>query len=179
MLLPSSVPRSGPARVPRQVDRNGVLPGHAATVRCCGVEEATARRGRTGRNRRPRQEPEVRHRRPRVDQVRRGVALPGEQIVGRVSEVGPLEVRTSVIAIRRRRGAPDAGAVRFHALERESGRFRRILEIPCPVDTRGIRAKYEAGLLTITLPKIEDRRGERRKVPIESVTTKPARARRT
>ncbi len=57
--------------------------------------------------------------------------------------------------------------VRFHCMERDVGRFRRVLEIPCPVDTAGIRARYAAGILTITLPKIEDRRGERRKVPIE------------
>lgn len=82
-----------------------------------------------------------------------------------------LEVSRDLIVIegeRARHQGTEAGSVRFHALERESGHFRRILEIPCPVDTRGIRARYHAGLLTITLPKIEDRRGERRRVQIES-----------
>jgi len=83
-----------------------------------------------------------------------------------------LEVSRDLIVVEgdrlRRRARGNEGSVRFHALERETGRFRRILEIPCPVDTRGIRARYDAGLLTITLPKIEDRRGERRKVPIET-----------
>lgn len=90
-----------------------------------------------------------------------------------------LEVSRDLIVVegnRPRRRGNSEGSVRFHALERESGRFRRILEIPCPVDTRGIRARYDAGLLTIKLPKIEDRRGERRKVPIE--TAAPKRPRR-
>ena len=48
----------------------------------------------------------------------------------------------------------------------DAGRFRRVLEIPCPVDTNAIRATYRAGLLTVVLPRIEDRRGERRRVTI-------------
>ncbi len=63
-----------------------------------------------------------------------------------------------------------AGA-RVHSLERDWGRFRRVLEIPCAVDTTGVRAEYHRGLLTVTLPKIEkDRRGERVKVPIQERT---------
>lgn len=80
-----------------------------------------------------------------------------------------LEVSRDLIVVEGERSRrKETGSIRFHALERESGRFRRILEIPCPVDTRGIRARYDAGLLTITLPKIEDRRGERRRVPIDA-----------
>ena len=87
-----------------------------------------------------------------------------------------LEVSRDLIVIEGERSRrKETGSVRFHALERESGRFRRILEIPCPVDTGGIRARYEAGLLTITLPKIEDRRGERRRVPIEAAAAAPSR----
>jgi HSP20 family protein len=80
-----------------------------------------------------------------------------------------LEVSRDLIVIEGERPAraKGGGPVRFHALERETGRFRRVLEIPCPVDTRNIRARYHAGVLTIRLPKIEDRRGERRRVPIE------------
>lgn len=59
------------------------------------------------------------------------------------------------------------GRLRFHCMERDFGRFRRVLEIPCPVDTRSAKAEYAAGVLSIELPKIElDRRGERRKVEI-------------
>jgi HSP20 family protein len=57
--------------------------------------------------------------------------------------------------------------VTYHCMERDFGPFRRVLEIPFPVDTNAIRASYRAGVLTVVLPKIEDRRGERRRVPIE------------
>lgn len=64
------------------------------------------------------------------------------------------------------RSARPSGA-RVLSLERDWGRFRRVLEIPCAVDTTGVRAAYARGVLTVTLPKIEkDRRGERVKVPI-------------
>lgn len=74
------------------------------------------------------------------------------------------------------RSRPDAAKpLRFHCMERDFGRFRRILEIPCPVDTRSIEARYEAGVLTIELPKIEDRRGERRRVAIDDGDVLPGR----
>ena len=80
-----------------------------------------------------------------------------------------LEVSRDLIVVEGNRPSrPGAGAVRFHALEREGGRFRRVLEIPCAVDTAGIKARYDAGVLTVVLPKIEDRRGERRRIQIEA-----------
>ncbi|HVO31567.1 MAG TPA: Hsp20/alpha crystallin family protein [bacterium] len=59
------------------------------------------------------------------------------------------------------------GKITWHCMERDFGPFRRVVEIPCPVDTNAIRATYRAGLLTIVCPKIEDRRESRRRVPIE------------
>lgn len=74
------------------------------------------------------------------------------------------------------RTRPDAAKpLRFHCMERDFGRFRRVLEIPCPVDTRKLVARYEAGVLTIELPKIEDRRGERRRVAIDDGDALPGR----
>lgn len=51
-------------------------------------------------------------------------------------------------------------------MERTYGRFRRIIEIPGAGDTRSIQAHLADGVLRIRLPKIEDRRGQRRKVAI-------------
>lgn len=62
--------------------------------------------------------------------------------------------------------APGGEKVTYHCMERDFGRFRRVVEIPCPVDTNAIRATYQRGLLTIVLPKVEDRREARRRVPI-------------
>lgn len=95
------------------------------------------------------------------------------EIPGTPADSLSLQVSRDLIVVEGEKPAAsrDTRPVRFHCLERDHGRFRRVLEIPCAVDTRGIEARYEAGVLTIVLPKIEDRRGERRRVPIEVITT--------
>jgi HSP20 family protein len=54
----------------------------------------------------------------------------------------------------------------YHCLERSYGGFRRIIEIPGVGDTHNIKADLNQGVLRISLPKIKDRRGSRRKVQI-------------
>lgn len=43
----------------------------------------------------------------------------------------------------------------YHRVERRSGKFRRVVSIPAPVDDDGITAEYKDGVLTVALPKIE------------------------
>ncbi|MBN2495077.1 MAG: Hsp20/alpha crystallin family protein [Deltaproteobacteria bacterium] len=76
-------------------------------------------------------------------------------------------LRDIVIIEGRKPRQPSDGFVNFHCMERSFGDFRRIVEIPGTGDTRHIRAKLENGILRIRLPKIKDRRGQRRKVPID------------
>ena len=42
-----------------------------------------------------------------------------------------------------------------HRLERFLGRFQRTLTLPSPVDVDKVKATYEEGILTVTLPKSE------------------------
>jgi HSP20 family protein len=56
---------------------------------------------------------------------------------------------------------------RFLCVERSFGKFRRVVEIPGAGDTRQIKAHYDRGVMTISLPKIHERRGQRRKVSID------------
>lgn len=56
---------------------------------------------------------------------------------------------------------------RFFNLEREFGRLKREIVIPKPVDARGIVAKMENGVLLVSMPKISDRRGERKPVAVQ------------
>jgi HSP20 family protein len=42
----------------------------------------------------------------------------------------------------------------FYRLERRSGSFSRSMTLPCNVDEAGVDAKYEAGVLTVKLPKV-------------------------
>lgn len=45
--------------------------------------------------------------------------------------------------------------------ERRSGEFKRSLTLPGPVKSDEMEAKYEDGVLTVTLPKAEEQRGAR------------------
>jgi HSP20 family protein len=45
-----------------------------------------------------------------------------------------------------------------HRYERSYGAFRRSFTLPNTVDANGIKATYEHGVLTVTLPKVEQAR---------------------
>ncbi|HYK88246.1 MAG TPA: Hsp20/alpha crystallin family protein, partial [Acidobacteriota bacterium] len=54
----------------------------------------------------------------------------------------------------------------YYCLERRYGRFDRSIPIHWVVDARAARASLERGVLTVKLPKLEDRRGQLVKIPI-------------
>ena len=58
---------------------------------------------------------------------------------------------------RRDRRAP--GAAAFLCMERPHGRFTRTILLDSPVDVPLSAARLQGGLLTITLPRLKDRRG--------------------
>lgn len=51
-------------------------------------------------------------------------------------------------------------------LESAVGRFRRIVELPVPSDTRRAVATLDNGLLRVHVPRIEDRRGSAHPIPV-------------
>ena len=53
-------------------------------------------------------------------------------------------------------------------MERAFGRMFRSIELPFPVDTEKIKAVFRNGILTICVPKVEDKRNVSRRVPIEN-----------
>lgn len=53
----------------------------------------------------------------------------------------------------RREGEPESA---YHLYERRYGRFERALTLPTNVDPDKIRARYESGVLEVTLPKTEE-----------------------
>ena len=55
---------------------------------------------------------------------------------------------------------------RYHHAERAHGRFQRILEIPRAGDMRRLEAQLQGGILKITIPKVDDRRGRWRRVEV-------------
>ena len=57
--------------------------------------------------------------------------------------------------------------ISYICLERRFGRFCRTVEIPPGVNVASISAKFELGLLTVTLPRAEDKKVLIRNIVIE------------
>ena len=74
--------------------------------------------------------------------------------------------RELVLAGERRARRTGAGST-FLCLERPHGRFERAIPLDVPVDVARARATLAGGLLTVTLPRLRERRGRETVVPIE------------
>lgn len=59
----------------------------------------------------------------------------------------------------------------FLCLERPHGRFERAIPVEVPVDVARAKATLRGGLLTVTLPRLRERRGRETVVPIEREPT--------
>ena len=64
---------------------------------------------------------------------------------------------------RRQAAPPKEGAV--HRCERPTGNFVRSFALPASVDGGKVEARYEAGVLTVTLPKREE--AKPRSIPVQ------------
>jgi HSP20 family protein len=62
------------------------------------------------------------------------------------------------------------GRVTHLCSERAYGKFCRTVPLRRPVGTRGARATLKDGLLTVTLPKLADRRGAEFRIEVKDVT---------
>ena len=62
----------------------------------------------------------------------------------------------------------DEDKINYVCMERAFGRLYRTVEIPFPVDTAKTRAVYKNGVLTIIVPRIEDKRKETKRIKVES-----------
>ena len=66
-----------------------------------------------------------------------------------------------------RRVRRTGSACSFLCLERPHGRFERAIPVEVPVDVARAKATLRAGLLTVFLPRLRERRGRETVVPIE------------
>jgi HSP20 family protein len=96
-----------------------------------------------------------------------------------IVEVPGLAPETLKVAFRDRsllltgdRRAPRVGpGARFHCLERPHGKFERTIPLDLPVDVASARATLRGGVLTVTLPRLRERRGRESVIPIEREPT--------
>ncbi len=61
----------------------------------------------------------------------------------------------------------DEDKINYVCMERAFGRIFRAIDMPFPVDTAKIKAVFRNGILTISLPRVEDKRNKSRRVAIE------------
>jgi len=73
-----------------------------------------------------------------------------------------IEFRHRVLSIRggKRRLESEPTARRYHLMERFIGTFQVTVEIPQPVDPAEARAVLSQGILTVTFPRLDDRRDQ-------------------
>lgn len=72
-----------------------------------------------------------------------------------------------VVVSGERHACRNDSAVSFLCLERLNGRFERTIPIEGPLDVARARATLGRGLLTVTVPRLSERRGQERVVHIE------------
>jgi HSP20 family protein len=86
---------------------------------------------------------------------------------GMKAEDFDIEVVGEVLVVRgEKRHAWEGERGQFHVTERAYGRFERAVRLPAAVNEEGARARYDAGVLTIRLPKVHATR--RSRIPIET-----------
>jgi HSP20 family protein len=49
----------------------------------------------------------------------------------------------------------------YHRVERRYGEFRRVLSLPAAIDSDKVAAKYDNGVLKVTIPKMEEAKPKR------------------
>lgn len=74
------------------------------------------------------------------------------------------ERRLVISGERRERRTP--GDAVFLCVERPQGRFTRSIPMDVAVDVKQAQAMLASGLLTITLPRLKDRRGRQTSIPV-------------
>ena len=92
------------------------------------------------------------------------------RIVAEVPGVSPEDVKIShednVLTIQgTKQQATQEHTERVHRDERTYGAFARTFTLPATVDATGIKANYQHGVLTVTLPKVEKARP--RQIPVQ------------
>ncbi|MFH1727004.1 MAG: Hsp20/alpha crystallin family protein [Pseudomonadota bacterium] len=54
----------------------------------------------------------------------------------------------------------------FYCMERDFGKFNRVIDIPSSVNINNAEATYDSGILHIEVPKIKEKRGVKRKIEV-------------
>jgi HSP20 family protein len=79
-----------------------------------------------------------------------------------------ISVRGATVAVEgEKRTCLHHGAVAYHLMERDRGRFTRHLRVEGAYNTHKGEAEYAEGVLIIRMPRVEDRRGTAVTIPVK------------
>jgi HSP20 family protein len=94
------------------------------------------------------------------------------EVPGLAPESLKVAYRERAVVVSGDRRAPRVGpGASFHCLERPHGRFERTIPLELPVDVASARASLKGGVLTVSLPRLRERRGRETVIPIEREPT--------
>ena len=94
------------------------------------------------------------------------------EVPGLAPESLKVAFRDRALVLTGDRRAPRVGSgASFHCLERAHGKFERTIPLDLPVDVGNARATVCGGVLTVTLPRLRERRGRETVIPIEREPT--------
>jgi len=74
--------------------------------------------------------------------------------------------RSLVLSGDRREKRPTGGVAAFLCMERPQGRFTRTIPMDMALDVQQSEARLSGGVLTVTIPRLKDRRGRERVIPV-------------
>lgn len=96
--------------------------------------------------------------------------LPGlsEKEVEATFEDGVLTIRGEKKIVREETDEKGGKKATWHLVERSTGSFARQLSLPANIDADKVEAKFEKGVLTVTLPKETEAQKATRKIAIKS-----------
>jgi HSP20 family protein len=72
-----------------------------------------------------------------------------------------------IVIVGERRERRASGACGFLCMERPQGRFSRTVSFDVTVDLKQATARLKDGVLTVTLPRLRERRGREVEIPVE------------
>lgn len=79
-----------------------------------------------------------------------------------------INIKDNTLSIRGEKPSPEAVNPKdYHRRERVAGNFIRAVELPMHVDADKVKADYENGIMTITLPKAESAKPKRIDVKVK------------
>jgi len=80
-----------------------------------------------------------------------------------------VELEENMLVIRgERKEEKETKKRNYHVSEMSYGGYSRSIPLPARIDREKAKAKFKRGVLTLTLPKTEEARAERRRIPIST-----------